>query len=42
MVAVMIYRPRGLISTRTPSAFLRERKTVPASIVSEARVETTT
>ncbi len=42
MVAVMIYRPRGLIATRTPSAFLRTRKTVPAAIVSEARMETPT
>jgi branched-chain amino acid transport system permease protein len=42
MVAVMIYRPRGLIATRTPSAFLRTRKVVPAAIVSEARMETPT
>ena len=42
MVAVMIYRPRGLIATRTPSAFLRTRKAVPAAIVSEARMETPT
>jgi branched-chain amino acid transport system permease protein len=42
MVAVMIYRPRGLISTRTPSVFLHERKAVPAAIVSEARIGTST
>ena len=42
MVAVMIYRPRGLISTRTPSVFLHERKAVPAAIVSEARMGTST
>jgi branched-chain amino acid transport system permease protein len=42
MVAVMIYRPRGLIATRTPSAFLHTRKSVPAAIVSEARMETPT
>jgi branched-chain amino acid transport system permease protein len=39
MVAVMIYRPRGLVATRTPSVFLRKRKDIPASIVSEARTE---
>ena len=33
MVAVMIYRPRGLVSTRTPSVFLHERKAIPAAIV---------
>jgi branched-chain amino acid transport system permease protein len=40
MVAVMIYRPRGLVATRKPSVFLTERKTVPAAIVGEARAET--
>jgi len=40
MVAVMIYRPRGLVSTRTPSVFLHERKPVPAAIVQEARAGT--
>ncbi len=39
MVAVMIYRPRGLVATRTPSVFLRKRKEIPASIVNEARTE---
>jgi branched-chain amino acid transport system permease protein len=42
MVVVMIYRPRGLVSTRTPSVFLPERKISPAAIVNEARVETPT
>ncbi len=42
MVVVMIYRPRGLVSTRTPSVFLPERTIIPAAIVSEARVETPT
>ena len=28
MVLIMIWRPRGLISTRTPSLFLKERKTI--------------
>jgi len=39
MVAVMIYRPRGLVSTRTPSVFIHERKPVPAAIVQNARTE---
>jgi len=39
MVAVMIYRPRGLVSTRTPSVFMHERKAVPAAIVEDARAE---
>ncbi len=37
MVAIMIWRPRGLISTREPSVFLRAPKVIPASIVEEAR-----
>jgi branched-chain amino acid transport system permease protein len=39
MVAVMIYRPRGLVSTRTPSVFLRKRKDISARVVREARTE---
>jgi branched-chain amino acid transport system permease protein len=39
MVAVMIYRPRGLVSARTPSVFLRRRKDVPPELVAEARTE---
>lgn len=37
MVLIMIWKPRGLISTREPSAFLKERKTVPATFVEEGR-----
>lgn len=37
MVGIMIWRPRGLISTRVPSVFLREKKPVAAAIVAEAR-----
>ncbi|MDB5602433.1 MAG: high-affinity branched-chain amino acid transporter permease, partial [Xanthobacteraceae bacterium] len=37
MVAIMIWRPRGLISTRSPTVFLKEKKTVAADIVEEAR-----
>jgi branched-chain amino acid transport system permease protein len=37
MVLIMIWRPRGLVSTRTPSAFLGKPKEVPAEVVAEAR-----
>jgi branched-chain amino acid transport system permease protein len=40
MVAIVIYRPRGLVSTRTPSVFLTEGKVIPAAIVQAARTET--
>jgi branched-chain amino acid transport system permease protein len=39
MVAIVIYRPRGLVSTRTPSVFLTERKVIPAAVVQNARTE---
>jgi branched-chain amino acid transport system permease protein len=35
MVVIMIWRPRGLISTRTPSVFLKERKTIAADLIGE-------
>jgi branched-chain amino acid transport system permease protein len=35
MVVVMIWRPRGLISVRRPSIFLRERRAIQASLVKE-------
>src|ERR1043165_5662524 len=35
MVLIMIWRPRGLISTRTPSAFYKERRTILGSFVKE-------
>jgi len=35
MVAIMVWRPRGLIATRAPSLFLKERKTIPADLVKE-------
>jgi branched-chain amino acid transport system permease protein len=35
MVILMIWKPRGLISTREPSIFLRERKAVSGSFVKE-------
>jgi branched-chain amino acid transport system permease protein len=37
MVGVMIYRPRGLVSTRTPSVSLHKQTTIPAAIVQDAR-----
>ncbi len=39
MVAIVIYRPRGLVSTRTPSVSLREGKDIPATVVRDARTE---
>jgi len=39
MVLIMIWRPRGLISTRRPSTFLKERKLRARSQVSAALVE---
>jgi len=35
MVLIMIWRPRGLISTRSPSVFLKERKSISADLVGE-------
>ncbi|MGC1464878.1 MAG: high-affinity branched-chain amino acid ABC transporter permease LivM [Pseudolabrys sp.] len=35
MVLIMVWRPRGLIATRRPSVFLKERKTISAEHVNE-------
>ncbi|MBL8574823.1 MAG: high-affinity branched-chain amino acid ABC transporter permease LivM [Hyphomicrobiaceae bacterium] len=35
MVLMMLWKPRGLISTREPSVFLKERKAVSGSLVKE-------
>ena len=35
MVLMMILKPRGIISTRTPSIFLKERKVISGSLVKE-------
>jgi branched-chain amino acid transport system permease protein len=35
MVLIMVLRPRGLISTRRPSVFLRERKSISADLIGE-------
>ena len=37
MVLIMIWKPRGLVSTREPSAAFRERKTISAELVKEGR-----
>jgi branched-chain amino acid transport system permease protein len=37
MVLIMIWRPRGLISTRAPSVFLKERKRIGADLVGQGR-----
>ena len=35
MVVIMIWKPRGLISTREPTAFLKEKKKISADMVQE-------
>ncbi len=35
MVLIMIWKPRGLVSTRIPTVYLKERKAVDASMVSQ-------
>jgi branched-chain amino acid transport system permease protein len=35
MVAMMVWRPRGLIATREPSVILKERKSIAGSLVKE-------
>jgi len=35
MVLIMIWRPRGLISTREPSVFLKQRKSISADLIGE-------
>jgi len=35
MVLIMVWRPRGLISTREPSVYLKQRKSVAADFVKE-------
>ena len=37
MVLIMIWRPRGLIATRQPSAFLHKRKSISVDLVGEGR-----
>jgi branched-chain amino acid transport system permease protein len=35
MVAMMVWRPRGLIATREPSVIYKERKAISGSLVKE-------
>src|SRR5450755_3630933 len=35
MVLIMVWRPRGLIMTRKPSVFLKERKSISADLINE-------
>ncbi|HET7912072.1 MAG TPA: branched-chain amino acid ABC transporter permease, partial [Pseudolabrys sp.] len=37
MVLIMIWRPRGLISTREPSLVLKEKKIITADLIKEGR-----
>ena len=37
MVLIMVWRPRGLVSTRKPTVFLKARKTVSAEFVGQGR-----
>jgi branched-chain amino acid transport system permease protein len=37
MVVLMIWRPRGLVATRQPSIFLRQRRTIRGDLVGEGR-----
>jgi branched-chain amino acid transport system permease protein len=37
MVAIMIWRPRGLVATREPSVYLGERRTIGADLVGQGR-----
>ena len=37
MVLIMVWKPRGLVATREPSAFLRERKAIGRDLVKEGR-----
>jgi branched-chain amino acid transport system permease protein len=37
MVVIMVWRPRGLISSRSPSAVLKEKKRIGAAVVAQGR-----
>jgi branched-chain amino acid transport system permease protein len=37
MVGIMVLRPRGLVATREPSVYLKEKKTIAAEYVAEGR-----
>ena len=37
MVAIMVWRPRGIISSRTPSIVLDEGRPIPTDLAKEGR-----
>jgi branched-chain amino acid transport system permease protein len=37
MVGIMVWRPRGIVASRTPSIVLGEARTIPADLVKEGR-----
>jgi len=37
MILMMLWRPRGLVSTRMPTVFLKDKKTVSATMISQGR-----
>ena len=37
MVTIMLWRPRGFVSTRSPTVFLKERKAISADLIGEGR-----
>jgi branched-chain amino acid transport system permease protein len=37
MVIIMVWKPRGLISSRVPSVALKEKKRIGAALVSQGR-----
>jgi branched-chain amino acid transport system permease protein len=37
MVAIMVWRPRGLVATRDPSVYLGERKAIGGNPVREGK-----
>jgi branched-chain amino acid transport system permease protein len=37
MVGIMVLRPRGLVATREPSIYLKQKKTIAAEYVAEGR-----
>jgi branched-chain amino acid transport system permease protein len=37
MVLIMVWKPRGLVASRAPSAYLRERKVIEGDLVREGR-----
>jgi len=37
MVAIMVWRPRGLVAHRSPSIFLRQKKEIPPEVLEEVQ-----